>query len=183
MGMCDWVSDSRESAWLANPCELRVRITGLLYAFTMHTPTRMKRPRQGDFAQYEEGLRFTVGFARVRFVCETMRIPNPHHSTYLNRKCYSEIHTCTCDRRGILEGSGWPHPNIRSSKGKGGNCLGFRMRLVGGMKLVQRACYAIQHLLSYLRNILQRQTHHSSKNFERAKTDLNSQSVRTLMRK
>ena len=30
MGMCEWVSDSRESAWLANPCELRIRITGVL---------------------------------------------------------------------------------------------------------------------------------------------------------
>ena len=31
MGMCEWVSDSRDSAWLANPCELRIRITGLLW--------------------------------------------------------------------------------------------------------------------------------------------------------
>ena len=28
MGICEWVSDSRESAWLANPCELGIRITG-----------------------------------------------------------------------------------------------------------------------------------------------------------
>ena len=27
MGMCEWVSDSRESAWLANPCKTRFRIT------------------------------------------------------------------------------------------------------------------------------------------------------------
>ena len=25
MGMCEWVSDSRESVWLANPCELQIR--------------------------------------------------------------------------------------------------------------------------------------------------------------
>ena len=30
MGMCEWESDSRESAWLANPCELRIRITDVL---------------------------------------------------------------------------------------------------------------------------------------------------------
>ena len=29
-GMCEWVSDSRESAWLANPCKLRIRITDVL---------------------------------------------------------------------------------------------------------------------------------------------------------
>ena len=30
MGMCERVSDSRESAWLAHPCELRIRITDVL---------------------------------------------------------------------------------------------------------------------------------------------------------
>ena len=30
MGMCEWVSDARESAWLAKPCELRIRITDVL---------------------------------------------------------------------------------------------------------------------------------------------------------
>ena len=76
MGMCEWVSESRESAWLANPCELRIRITGLLYSCTV--PTRVKRLQQGDFAQYQEGLRITVGFTRIRLVCESMRIANPH---------------------------------------------------------------------------------------------------------
>ena len=45
MGMCEWVSDSRESresAWLANPCELRIRITGLLYSCTRTVPTRQR---------------------------------------------------------------------------------------------------------------------------------------------
>ena len=30
VGMCEWVSDSRDSAWLANPCELQIRITDVL---------------------------------------------------------------------------------------------------------------------------------------------------------
>ena len=30
MGMYEWVSDSRESAWLANPCELRIRMIDVL---------------------------------------------------------------------------------------------------------------------------------------------------------
>ena len=30
MGICEWVSDSREFVWLANPCELRTRIAYLL---------------------------------------------------------------------------------------------------------------------------------------------------------
>ena len=29
-GMCEWVSDSRDSAWLANPCELRIDLTDVL---------------------------------------------------------------------------------------------------------------------------------------------------------
>ena len=33
----------------------------------------------GRFAQYQEGLRITVGFVRIRLACESMRIGNPHH--------------------------------------------------------------------------------------------------------
>ena len=40
MGMCEWVSDSRESAWLANPSELRIRVTGLPYSWIVHTRTK-----------------------------------------------------------------------------------------------------------------------------------------------
>ena len=48
MGMCEWVSDSRESAWFANPRELRIRITDVLcpqrvgsaYGRAIHTISR-----------------------------------------------------------------------------------------------------------------------------------------------
>ena len=34
----------------------------------------------GRFVQYQEGLCFTVGFARIRLACESMRNANPYHS-------------------------------------------------------------------------------------------------------
>ena len=45
MGMCEWVSDSRKSALLANPCKLRIRMTDVLcphhvgsaYGMAIHT--------------------------------------------------------------------------------------------------------------------------------------------------
>ena len=72
------VGFARKPTWLANPCELRIRITDVLCPHHVG----------GDYGEairtivYQEGLRITVGFVRIRLACESMRIANPHHKSY-----------------------------------------------------------------------------------------------------
>ena len=61
-----------ESLRIANPHHRTALLVYRAHAYEV--------PTAGQFAQYQEGLRITVGFARVRFVFESMRIANPHHS-------------------------------------------------------------------------------------------------------
>ena len=63
LGLCESCSDSRESVQFANQCELRIN-------------SQARQSIAGRLAQYQEALRILVGFARIRSVCESLRIAN-----------------------------------------------------------------------------------------------------------
>ena len=77
----------------------------------------------GRFAQYQEGLRIAIGFARIRFVCESMQIANhyPRQNTPGVRVRFSSSRSSW---RIVANCSSWPAAFGGPREGDGGGTMG-----------------------------------------------------------